>query len=329
MTEIGDYLRLLFARAASCTACGAASRCAAREPRTWSPRSPRCPPGTRLTVAFPSRPEPGEARAWAAELVEEGFVRAASRRQRGSPRRGAVAAAQETSRSWVLVDRLQAGKRRAGAAGRFGGDRLSARRGPAGPVDRSRRAALRPPPALPALRPGAGPPQPRLFDLNDPLGPACPRGAGTGTGCRLPGRRGPERNPAPATCRGGEAARNERPARTAWRRRAPLRRHCLGERHQRRTTSGGVDRLCRKRVLASCRQRPESSRCIEQIRRRLALLPEVELGYLTLSVDAATHSATGTSSGCACAPRLGANLVGALYVLDEPRRACTRRCWQS
>ncbi len=56
---------------------------------------------------------------------------------------------------------------------------------------------------------------------------------------------------------------------------------------------------------------------IKEITERLAFLERVGLGYLTLSRAAATLSG-GEGQRIRLATQLGANLMGVLYVLDEP-----------
>ncbi len=51
-------------------------------------------------------------------------------------------------------------------------------------------------------------------------------------------------------------------------------------------------------------------------------MDEVGLEYLTLDREAATLSG-GESQRIRLATQIGAGLVGVLYVLDEPRLACT------
>ncbi len=293
LTEVGDYLRLLLARAGAvyCPQCGAAVR--AQQPKDVVAAVQALPAGTRVTIAFPSRPEPDVA-SWAAALREEGFVRV---QVGGQVYRLDEQAPPETGRAWVLVDRVEAGKvaperltdsiETAFARGQGslalltdGEERLFDRR------LRCPRCDL----TLPQ-------PEPRLFDFNAPLG-ACPECEGTGT-------IGKDARPCPV-CGG----RRYGPAALSVR---------LGERTIADLGAMSMDELARwaNDLALPPEKQAECSLLVEQVRRRLAHLTALDVGYLTLD-RAAVTLATGELRRVRLTAALASSLVGALYVVDEP-----------
>src|SRR5262245_43012474 len=111
LTEIVDYLRLLFARAGTlvCLKCG--HEVHAHQPGDVLRAIDALPGGTRLALGFPSKPEPDASVAdWSAGLKEEGFLRV----QIGDclVRLGEDPLPDDIAwdQVWVLVDRIEAGK---------------------------------------------------------------------------------------------------------------------------------------------------------------------------------------------------------------------------
>jgi excinuclease ABC subunit A len=296
MTEIVDYLRLLFARlgTVACRKCG--SEVHAQTVSDVLAVTDALPAGTRFTVAFPSHPEAGaDPASWAAGLREEGYLRlqiGSSIFRLGEQDLPPLA----DEKVWVLVDRLEAGKTApervtdsvetafARGHGRMallfdGGERTFDQR-------------LRCPNCgidYPA-------PDTRLFNFNDPLG-ACPTCSGTGID--------PETKTAACpTCQGSRLGEQALNVRVAGRNIAELCRQEIGELAAFLDTLS-FDGLPGGRVL------------LGQIRARLGHLMALELGYLSLDRAAATLS-TGEAQRLRLTAALGSNLVNALYILDEP-----------
>src|SRR5581483_6417454 len=109
LTEVGDYLRLLLARAGStfCPRCGTPVR--AHQPQDVVAAALALPAGTRVTVAFPGAPE-DDAVIWAAALREEGFVRVQVGGQVYRLDEQTLPALTPGETAWVLVDRLEVGR---------------------------------------------------------------------------------------------------------------------------------------------------------------------------------------------------------------------------
>src|SRR5262245_47259283 len=196
LTEIFDYLRLLFARAGTlvCLKCG--QEVHAHQPGDVLRAVDDLPAGTRLALGFPNRPEPDASLAdWSAGLKEEGFLRV----QLGDRliRLGEDPLPDDIAwdHVWVLVDRIEAGKTPA--------ERVADSVETACARDSGRLALLLDGqelifdrrlvcPRCNILYPDL---EPRLFSFNDPLG-ACPTCEGTGVASA--GKRG--RTEAPGVC---------------------------------------------------------------------------------------------------------------------------------
>jgi excinuclease ABC subunit A len=118
-TEIGDYLRLLYAKIGRvfCQQCGQEVRC--HTPQSASQTLAALPPGTRYLVTFPWSPQgEGDAAQMAAALREDGFVRVIANQRLVELDREPlppVPAATESGNAasngnlYVVVDRLSAG----------------------------------------------------------------------------------------------------------------------------------------------------------------------------------------------------------------------------
>ncbi|MCC6421820.1 MAG: excinuclease ABC subunit UvrA [Gemmataceae bacterium] len=314
LTEIVDYLRLLFARAGvvHCTRCGQEVRPASTA--AVADAVERLPAGTRFSVGFPARPEPGaDVAEWAAGLNEEGFVRVQIGPTVYRLGEAELPSFGETEPAVVLVDRLEAGK--------AAPERLTDSIETAFARGEGRMALLTDgEPLLFDQRPRCPrcgieypPLEPRLFSFNDPLG-VCPVCEGTGAASRGKGRKKHadegEVEAAPASicpaCRGtrlGEVAGIAR----------------LGGR-----TIAELSALTVREFAVFCAALPlppehavAGRLLLDQIRARLDYLLAVELGYLTLDRSARTLS-TGESQRLRLTTALASNLVNALYVLDEP-----------
>jgi excinuclease ABC subunit A len=298
MTEIADYLGLLFARVGTifCMKCGQEVRpqLAADVVAVVS----ETPPGTRLTVAFPARPEAGiDPASWAAGLKEEGFIRiqvgtTVIRLGEGDeplPDLGG------SERIWVLVDRLEAGKgslerltdsiETAFARG-HGRMALLTDRGEIGFDQRSicPRCDIEYPPL-----------EPRLFSFNDPLG-ACPTCGGTGI----------QKADLCSTCAGRRLNEAALCVQVGGKNIAELSALPVAE----------LAAFCAALELPADR-RATGLVLLDQVQVRLSYLKEVELGYLTLARSARTLS-TGEAQRVRLTTALGSSLVNVLYVLDEP-----------
>jgi excinuclease ABC subunit A len=317
LTEILEYLRLLLARVGGivCTRCGHDVRAQRTEDVVRFVESLGV--GTRISIGFLSQPDDGEdIAAWAKRLLEDGFVRIhmggtvhgisdlASHPRQSPPLTGS------DTGPVVLLDRLEVGKMAPQrlfdsleTAFRRGQDRLIVlTEGNAHPFDRRlvcprcdiRYAAL----------------EPRLLDANDPLG-ACPRchGAGVEPKTQMP-------------CSACDGRRwNEQALSVRWRGKtiADLATMPLAELEAFLASGAGEPRDGASDAAsagATPRTRQDAI-LVEQIRKRLAYLLAVELGYLTLLRSAASLS-NGEAQRVQLTTALGANLVGVLYVFEEP-----------
>jgi excinuclease ABC subunit A len=313
MTEIIDYLRLLFARVAElvCGQCGRVVRAASAEDVVAA--VDQMPAGTRFAVAFPSAPEE-DAAAWAASLQEDGFRRVQMGGQvyrLGEDELPPVAASQ---RLWVLVDRLEAGK--------TGRERLTDALETAFARGLGRLALLSEGGEIvfdqrlrcPRCEIEYPAPEPRLFSFNDPLG-ACPHCQGTGLAAVERGKRQRPATsvtndadrcmPCPA-CHGRRLNEQALSFRIGGRNIAELAAMSLTD------LAGFCDALALPERHCAAGQV-----LLAQIRARLSYLVAVELGYLSLDRPADTLS-TGEAQRVRLTTALGSNLVNALYVLDEP-----------
>lgn len=298
-TEITAYLRLLFSRAgvAWCDRCS-------REVRPQTVREvlekvAAWPPGRRFSVAFPVRFEPTEAADRLASLREDGFVRLRLGNQVfriEDMKPGDLESVPETEFPLVLLDRLETGRldtRRLTdsletAFARGGGRLVLAAEEEDLAFDRRRRCT------------GCGgdfpEPQPRLFDADDPVG-ACPTCRGLGTL--------PRREEVCPDCAGRRFNDQARAFRFAGASIDDLLRRTVEDVRSRLGAAGSSEADPQVRLL------------LDQIDRRLGLLQEAALDYLTLDRTAATLSA-GESRRVRLTSALASNLVQALYVLDEP-----------
>ncbi len=297
LTELDDYLRLLFARAGvvHCWQCGTVVRASGTADVLIAAEA--LPAGTRFAVAFPARPEsPDAADPWAAGLLEEGLVRVqlgASVLRLGEQPLPALG---PDDALWVLVDRLEAGRfspqrliESAETAFARGGGRLALL------VD-GREMLFNHRLVCPRCGTELPDPEPRLFDCNDPRG-ACPACGGTGTS--------PGTHEACGECRGQRWNPAALAVRVAGRNIAEISARSLGE-------------------LAAFFTDPELHVAgaavgvlLDQLRRRLEALTAIDLGHLTLLRPARTLSG-GTAVRLRLAAVQVSNLVQALYLVEEP-----------
>jgi excinuclease ABC subunit A len=311
LTEVVDYLRLLFARAGViyCLRCGQEVHPASTADVIAA--AERLPAGTRFSVAFPSQPEPGsDVAAWAAALQEEGFVRVQVGAHVMRLGEGELPKVEEWP-AFVLVDRLEAGRTTAARLTDSIETAFARGQGRAALLTDAERLVFDRQPRCPRCGLADPPLEPRLFSFDDPLG-ACPVCEGTGEARREKGRR--------KKAEDGEAGESAAcPA-------------CKGSRLGElalavRVGGKNLAELCAlpvKELAAFCAglELPEGQQAagkvlLDQIQARLGYLMAVDLGYLTLSRPARTLS-TGEGQRVRLTMAVGSNLVNALYILDEP-----------
>lgn len=306
MTEIVDYLRLLYARSGTivCLQCGQPVQ--GHQPADIVCRVQAMPAGTRVAVGFPSRPESDmDVAAWASSLREEGFIRVQIGdrviRLDGPDAHGLPSVGLENV--WVLVDRLE--------VGRTPLERITDSIETALARGRGRMALLVDGQELvfdqrllcPRCNIAYPEPEPRLFSFNDPLG-ACPTCEGTG----VASGKGTKAKPASIcpTCQGSRLNQQALMARIGG---ATIAELCA------RPVAELAEFFAR---LERAPERESAGRLLtDQIRRRLELLRDVELGYLPLDRAAASLS-TGEAQRLRLTTALASNLVNALYIFEEP-----------
>jgi excinuclease ABC subunit A len=299
LTEVSDYLRLLFSRAGTvhCWQCGTPVRVADMGDVLTGAAS--LPHGTRFAVAFPARPESAADRdAWAAGLLEEGLVRVQIRSTIYHLGEQSLPAIGEEDRVWVLLDRLEAGTfaperltESAEIAFSRGNGRLALLHDGQEMIFDRRLICSRCNLELPEL-------EPALFDCNDPRG-ACPVCAGTGILS--------ETQNVCAECQGRR-----------WNRAALAVR--LAGRNISELSSMSFDELAAFLSSASLGEANRHAAGVDtllaQLRHRLEHLTAIDLGHLTLMRAADTLS--GGMAVRILAASLASNLVQALYLLEEP-----------
>lgn len=301
MTELVDYLRLLFVRAGAllCRQCRGEVRAATTADVLAAVDS--FSPGSRFLIGFP-RTIGSDSKHWLEQLREEGFVRvrlgAQVRRLEDIPANELAGA--ETG--WVVIDRLEAGKLARDrltdsveTAFRFGQGRLGLLLDDADLLFEQNHICPRCNIPYPPL-------ETRLLDFNDPLG-ACPTCEGTGT--ITAGKAKSSREQTCPTCHGSRLSELAGSIELNGRTLAEL---CALENREL------LDWLAAQQFPRVPR---EAALLTEQISRRLHLLHAVQLGYLPLNRPARSLS-TGEAKRVRLVTALAANLVNALYILDEP-----------
>ncbi|MBM4071428.1 MAG: excinuclease ABC subunit UvrA [Planctomycetes bacterium] len=298
MTEISDLLSLLMASAGTviCLQCSQAVRGnnaddALRLVQSW-------PTGTRFSVAFPAQLQENRA-AWITSLVEEGNVRLQIGKAVYRLGEQELPADIDDTDIWVVLDRLEVGKltperllESLETAFARGQGRLALL------IDDGYKHIFDRRFACPHCERTYPAPEPRLFNVDDPLG-ACPICSGAGVD--------PDRKS--SACPGCHGMRLAEAALSVF----------LCGRHIGELTMLPVADLIELLANLSLDEghRRVCQPLVEQLGVRLGYLREVGLEYLTLNRPAASLS-TGEAQRVALATALGANLVNALYILDEP-----------
>jgi excinuclease ABC subunit A len=324
VTEVNDYLSLLFARVGEviCYRCGQPVR--RESPEAVAESLVGIPEGSRILVGFDvTVPSDDPIASWLAEFVELGYVRAVVEGRIESVEPKLAQRVQAGDRITIVLDRLLAGgasaaRMRESLEGAFaagegacvvlveGGNDA---RPQAAIVEIDGRAWLRWSFSA-ALRCEAcgidyPEPEPQLFDFNRPLG-ACAECEGFGNIVATDMNRVvPDPGPCPAC--GGARLRPE-----------ALAVQVGGK------SFADVCRMKTAEALAFLEQLavPEWQQRIAQplladVCARLAYLVDVGLGYLALERSLRTLSG-GEAQRVALTATLGSSLVDMLYVLDEP-----------
>ncbi|MBI5379501.1 MAG: excinuclease ABC subunit UvrA [Nitrospirae bacterium] len=314
VTEIYDYLRLLFARIGQphCPACG--KPIAAQTVQQMVDTVRDLPPGTRLLVLSPIvRGRKGEYRKELQQMQRLGFVRArvdGRIRELGEP---IPLDKNKKHTIEVVVDRLVL---KDGVEGRLAESLELALRHAGGVavvhlleeqrdiLFSARHACVECGVSLPELTP-------RFFSFNSPHG-ACPLCNGLGEEERMePGSQAPceaallSGRPCPS-CGGSRLRPESLAVRVAG------------------CSIGDCCRLSIERARAffydlrlTEREAFIAQRPLKVVRERLGFLLQVGLGYLTLDRPAGTLSG-GEGQRIRLATQIGSSLVGVLYILDEP-----------
>jgi excinuclease ABC subunit A len=298
MTEIVDYLRLLFARLGAVVCLKCSQEVHAQQADDVIAVIDQLPQGTRYAVAFPSGPEPQTDPAdWAAALREEGFLRL----QIGSAQvrldEKELPDLGDQQNIHVLVDRLEVGKSPRERLADSVETAFARGQGRLAILSENRELHFDQRLLCANCNIEYPAPEPRLFSFNDPLG-ACPTCAGTGID--------PKTKHACSTCKGTRLNDQALSVRFSGKTIAVL---CA--------MSAGELAMFLSNLEQALRQNPAGKLLLDQIAGRLDYLNSLELGYLPLDRASATLS-TGEAQRLRLTAVLGANLVNALYILDEP-----------
>jgi excinuclease ABC subunit A len=285
LTEIGEHIRLFFARAGTiiCPTCG--QRVIAHRASDVVAALQQMPTGARCTIACSvAPPELPDQSAWLAALLEEGYIRIQVNGNLYRLGEQAPPTLSPQDKIWILLDRIEIGKtpvdrlsESVEAAFRRGQGRIGVLADTKEYIFDQRFVCLGCERVFP-------PPEPRLFDTNDPLG-ACPA-------CHGAGVIGKSADACP---------------------------ECRGRRWNADALAVQVD----GRTIADWYAQPLNdllawtSAESGQIRERLQTLVSLDLGYLSLQQPAATLS-DGAVRRIALAGALTSNLVNVLYLIDEP-----------
>jgi excinuclease ABC subunit A len=328
MTEVIDYLRLIFARIGVVVCRGCGQQVQAATVADVLAAVEQLPAGTRFFVAFPEFPgppgltrrladqPPGLTRRladWAAGLREEGFLRVQIGGQVFRLGEETLPANAQTERVWILVDRLEAGKIALGRLSEAVETAFARGQGRLGLLIEGREVLFDQRLLCPRCQIEYPVPEPRLFSFTDPLG-ACPHCQGTGLAEGPRRRKGkpsaPEETesgpPVCPVCHGSRLNEQALSVRIGGRTIAELAALPLTD----------LTVFCQTLELPP-QHRAAAELLLGQVRSRLDYLCEVELGYLSLDRPAETLS-TGEAQRVRLATALGSNLVSALYVLEEP-----------
>ena len=294
LTELGERLRLLFARAGEIVCPGCQQAVVAHRAADVVAALQAMPAGTRCTIAFGAAPpEAIDHAVWLASLLEEGYIRiqvgGVTYRLDEQP----APPLSPPDTTWILLDRVEIGKtpperlsESVDAAFRRGQGRLGVLTDKQEHVFDQRFYCPRCNRLFVA-------PEPRLFDANDPLG-AC-------ASCHGAGMIGKNGDVCPS-CQGRRWNADALAVR--------LQNRTLAEWHAQPLN----DLLA---LVQSHDRRKPTSVLLEQIEGRLQGLVSLDLGYLTLQQSAASLS-DGAARRIALTSALASNLVHVLYLIDEP-----------
>jgi excinuclease ABC subunit A len=329
VTEIYDYLRLLYSRIAKpfCWKCGAPIR--SQSPQQIVDHILSSPEGTRLSILSPIvRGRKGEYQKELVQLRSRGFVRVRIDGEILDLSQDFTLDKNKKHDIEVYVDRLII-KGDLGALGTRVSDsvELALKMGEGLLIievqegGKTTETLMSERFACPECHISYPAPEPRTFSFNSPMG-ACPTCDGLGTDPKIreqedddEGTSGdipvlareisPEKTPCP-DCHG-----------------ARLRKESLHF----KITGLNVSELCRRSVSdlgdffvdvkLTDREHLIADRILKEIRERLRFLNQVGVGYLNLARSAQTLSG-GEAQRIRLATQIGSSLVGVIYVLDEP-----------
>jgi excinuclease ABC subunit A len=334
VTEIYDYLRLLFARTAKpyCWKCGKPIR--SQSPQQITDHILSSPEGTRLSIMAPVvRGRKGEYQKELLQLRQRGFVRVRVDGEILDLSDEIVLDKNKKHDIEVYVDRLIIKGDRSVLATRVSDSvELGLKLGEgqlvlqiqAGAGGETQDILMSEKFACPDCGISYPTPEPRTFSFNSPMG-ACPHcdGLGTDPRARQSEDEEDEQEGAPADapllhtditpetvpcpeCQGARLRKESLHFRLADQNIADLCRISI-------TELGGFF----SSLKLSERELKIADRILKEIRERLRFLGEVGVGYLNLGRSASTLSG-GEAQRIRLATQIGSSLVGVIYVLDEP-----------
>ncbi len=331
VTEIYDYLRLLYSRVAKpfCWSCGKPIR--SQSPQQIVDHVLASPEGTKLSILAPIvRGRKGEYQKELVQLRARGFVRV---RIDGEILDLSQDIALDKNRKHdidVYVDRLII-KGDLGALGTRVSDSvdLALKLGEGMLVlevltgNQKSETLMSEKFACTDCNVSYPAPEPRTFSFNSPMG-ACPKCDGLGTdpatreqdqdssdealddGIAIPHEITPENTPCP-DCKGARLRKESLHYKLLDRSIAELCRHSVSE----------LADFFEKTIKLTDREHLIADRIVKEIQERLRFLNEVGVGYLNLGRSAQTLSG-GEAQRIRLATQIGSSLVGVIYVLDEP-----------
>jgi excinuclease ABC subunit A len=331
VTEIYDYLRLLYARIAKpfCYKCGKPIR--SQSPQQITDHILASPEGTKLSILGPIvRGRKGEYQKELQQLRARGFVRVRIDGEVLDLSQDISLDKHKKHDIEVYVDRLVIKGDRAVLGTRVSESvELALKLGEGLLIlevtdDRGRHETLMSERfSCPDCHVSYPPPEPRTFSFNSPMG-ACPTCDGLGIDPEaeeraqeaeeeaaerdvpvIPLEVSPDKTPCP-DCRGDRLRVESRCFKITDRNICDLCRLSLAE----------LAQFFAKLPLSD-RERLIADRILKEIRERLGFLNEVGVDYLSLARSANTLSG-GEAQRIRLATQIGSSLVGVIYVLDEP-----------
>ena len=328
VTEIYDYLRLLYSRIAKpfCWKCGNPIR--SQSPQQIVDHILSSPEGTRLSILSPIvRGRKGEYQKELVQLRSRGFVRVRIDGEILDLSQDFTLDKNKKHDIEVYVDRLII-KGDLGALGTRVSDsvELALKMGEGLLIievqegGKSTETLMSERFACPECHISYPAPEPRTFSFNSPMG-ACPTCDGLGTDPKL--REAEEEEDAPGDV--PVLAREISPEKTP----CP---DCHGARLRKESlhfkiAGMNVSELCRRSlsdlagffldIKLTEREHLIADRILKEIRERLRFLNQVGVDYLNLARSAQTLSG-GEAQRIRLATQIGSSLVGVIYVLDEP-----------